>query len=92
MTQPIAIIGLGYVGVDIVICEHKGPTLLELNARPGIAIQTANLRGLRPLLVPIHKLPSVSEDVHERIEIAHANWNGESLERFLAPGEEMRRH
>ncbi|MCZ4299112.1 alpha-L-glutamate ligase-like protein [Henriciella marina] len=85
-------IGLGYVGVDIVICEHKGPTLLELNARPGIAIQTANLRGLRPLLLPIHELPSVPEDVKQRIEIAHANWNGESLERFLAPGEEMRRH
>lgn len=80
-------IGLGYVGVDIVICEHKGPTLLELNARPGIAIQTANLRGLRPLLMPIHELPSVPEDVHERIEIAKANWRGESLERFVAPGE-----
>lgn len=84
-------VGLGYVGVDIVICENKGPTLLELNARPGIAIQTANLRGLRPLLMPIHRLPSIPEDVHERIEIAHANWKGESLERFLAPGEEMKR-
>ncbi|MGB3625417.1 MAG: alpha-L-glutamate ligase-like protein [Henriciella sp.] len=80
-------IGLGYVGVDIVICEHKGPTLLELNARPGIAIQTANLRGLRPLLLPIHDLPSVPEDVHERIEIAKANWRGEPLDRFVAPGE-----
>ena len=75
-------VGLGYVGVDIVICEHKGPTLLELNARPGIAIQTANLRGLRPLLEAIHALPSVPEDVHERIEIAKANWRGESLERY----------
>jgi alpha-L-glutamate ligase-like protein len=80
-------VGLGYVGVDIVICEHKGPTLLELNARPGIAIQTANLRGLRPLLLPIHELPYVPDDVHERIEIAKANWSGESLERFIAPGE-----
>lgn len=80
-------IGLGYVGVDIVICEHKGPTLLELNARPGIAIQTANLKGLRPLLLPVHNLPSIPEDVHERIEIAKANWRGESLERFVAPGE-----
>ncbi|MEM5517505.1 alpha-L-glutamate ligase-like protein [Henriciella sp. AS95] len=81
-------IGLGYVGVDIVICEHKGPTLLELNARPGIAIQTANLRGLRPLLVPIHKMTSIPEDVHERIDIAKANWRGESLDQFIAPGEE----
>ncbi|GGB59503.1 MULTISPECIES: alpha-L-glutamate ligase-like protein [Henriciella] len=82
-------IGLGYVGVDIVICEHKGPTLLELNARPGIAIQTANLRGLRPLLMPVHKLPSVPEDVHERIEICKANWRGEPLDRFIAPGDEV---
>ena len=79
-------IGLEYVGVDIVICEHKGPTLLELNARPGIAIQTANLRGLKPLLLPVHNLPHIPEDVHERIEIAKANWRGESLERFIPPG------
>ncbi|WP_084396122.1 alpha-L-glutamate ligase-like protein [Henriciella aquimarina] len=79
-------VGLGYVGVDIVICEHKGPTLLELNARPGIAIQTANLRGLWPLLEPIHNLPDVPEDVHERIAIAKANWRGESLEPFVGPG------
>ena len=72
-------VGLGYVGVDIVVCEHKGPTLLELNARPGIAIQTANLKGLRPLLLPIHALPSVPEDVHERIEIAKANWAGDPI-------------
>lgn len=80
-------VGLGYVGVDIVICENKGPTLLELNARPGIAIQTANLRGLRPLLLPILDLPSVSDDVHERLEISKANWLGEPLDRFIAPGE-----
>tara|TARA_B100000949_G_scaffold200335_1_gene187813 strand:+ start:244 stop:372 length:129 start_codon:yes stop_codon:yes gene_type:complete len=41
--------------------------------------------------MPIHRLPSIPEDVHERIEIAHANWKGESLERFLAPGEDMKR-
>ena len=80
-------VGLGYVGVDIVICENKGPTLLELNARPGIAIQTANLRGLRPLLLPIHALKDIPDDVETRIEIAKANWKGEPLDRFFAPGE-----
>ncbi len=79
-------VGLGYVGVDIVICENKGPTLLELNARPGIAIQTANLRGLKPLLMPVHNLPTVPDDVHQRIEICKANWLGEPLDRFVAPG------
>jgi len=43
-------IGLGFVGVDIVIDARHGPLVLELNARPGLAIQLANRRGLRPLL------------------------------------------
>ena len=37
---------LGYVGVDIVLDKNKGPMVLEANARPGIAIQIANRRGL----------------------------------------------
>jgi alpha-L-glutamate ligase-like protein len=37
---------LGYVGVDIVIDKNYGPLLLELNARPGLAIQVANKEGL----------------------------------------------
>lgn len=72
-------VGLGYVGVDIVIDEEKGPTLLELNARPGIAIQTANLRGLVPLLKPIDQLETVSDDPLERVAMAKANWCGEPL-------------
>lgn len=39
--------GLGYVGVDIVIDRNRGPLLLEANARPGLAIQIANGRGLQ---------------------------------------------
>jgi alpha-L-glutamate ligase-like protein len=42
--------GLGYVGVDIVIDATRGPLLLELNARPGLAIQIANREGLLPRL------------------------------------------
>ncbi|ASP39297.1 alpha-L-glutamate ligase-like protein [Bacterioplanes sanyensis] len=42
--------GLGYLGVDLVIDEHRGPLLLELNARPGLAIQVANQTGLLPRL------------------------------------------
>ena len=38
--------GLGYVGADIVIDRDRGPTVLELNARPGLAIQLANRQGL----------------------------------------------
>ena len=48
--------GLGYVGVDLVIDEHHGPTLLELNARPGLSIQIANGAGLLPRLRRIERL------------------------------------
>lgn len=40
--------GLGYLGVDIVVDARRGPLLLELNARPGLAIQVANNEGLLP--------------------------------------------
>jgi glutathione synthase/RimK-type ligase-like ATP-grasp enzyme len=43
-------VGLGYIGVDIVVDAVQGPMLLEANARPGLAIQIANGRGLLPRL------------------------------------------
>ena len=49
-------VGLGYVGVDIVVDETQGPMLLEANARPGLAIQIANGRGLMPRLEAIDDL------------------------------------
>lgn len=42
--------GLGYLGVDVVIDASHGPLLLELNARPGLSIQVAQLEGLLPRL------------------------------------------
>jgi alpha-L-glutamate ligase-like protein len=42
--------GLGYQGVDIVIDAARGPLLLELNARPGLAIHIANKEGLQSRL------------------------------------------
>jgi alpha-L-glutamate ligase-like protein len=38
--------GLGYLGADIAIDRDRGPVFLELNARPGLSIQIANLDGL----------------------------------------------
>lgn len=49
---------LGYLGTDIVIDETQGPMLLELNARPGLAIQLANRRGLLPRLRAVESLRS----------------------------------
>ena len=48
--------GLGYMGVDLVVDAKEGPLLLELNARPGLAIQMANGRGLLPRLRQIEAL------------------------------------
>lgn len=47
--------GLGYVGADVVVDARKGPMILELNARPGLAIQIANLRGLVPRLQAVER-------------------------------------
>ncbi|MDX1754667.1 MAG: alpha-L-glutamate ligase-like protein [Marinobacter sp.] len=48
--------GLGYMGVDLVVDAAQGPLLLELNARPGLAIQMANGRGLLGRLRTIERL------------------------------------
>ncbi|HRY82544.1 MAG TPA: sugar-transfer associated ATP-grasp domain-containing protein [Candidatus Moranbacteria bacterium] len=42
--------GLGFLGADIAIDKIKGPTIIELNARPGLSIQIANLSGLKERL------------------------------------------
>lgn len=44
---------MGYLGADIVLDKNRGPLLLELNARPGLAIQIANGIGMQPRLALI---------------------------------------
>lgn len=51
-----AVTELGYFGADIVIDREKGPLLLELNARPGLAIQAANRTGLLKRLKVVEAL------------------------------------
>jgi alpha-L-glutamate ligase-like protein len=46
-------IELGYIGLDIVLDTERGPLLLEANARPGLAIQNANNRGILPRLAEV---------------------------------------
>jgi len=55
-TKTQEIIGLGFAGVDIVIDDHKGPVVLEVNARPGLKIQNANLASLRTRLERIEDM------------------------------------
>lgn len=69
--------GLGYQGIDIVLDRDQGPLLLELNARPGLAIQIANQAGLGPRLRAVererHRLGSVAERIaFARQRFAHA--------------------
>lgn len=47
--------GLGYFGADIVLDAIKGPMMLELNARPGLAIQIANCLGLKNIIKKVDK-------------------------------------
>ncbi|MEX2054694.1 MAG: sugar-transfer associated ATP-grasp domain-containing protein, partial [Candidatus Andersenbacteria bacterium] len=42
--------GLNYVGVDIAIDRDDGPMVLEVNARPGLGIQFANMAPLKSRL------------------------------------------
>lgn len=45
-----ALSGLGFLGADVSIDRDRGPVILELNARPGLSIQLANLSGLKERL------------------------------------------
>ncbi|EMP56978.1 hypothetical protein MSNKSG1_02926 [Marinobacter santoriniensis NKSG1] len=66
--------GLGYMGVDLVVDANEGPLLLELNARPGLAIQMANGQGLLPRLKTIEKLKRPHFTPQERAEFAMATF------------------
>ncbi len=59
---------MGYIGVDVVLDEVKGPLLLEINARPGLSIQIANRAGLKPRLDYV-KLLSEETPIKEKIKL-----------------------
>ncbi|MGV6806399.1 MAG: alpha-L-glutamate ligase-like protein [bacterium] len=63
--------GLGYFGADIVLDKLKGPTILELNARPGLAIQIANRIGLRHRLERVESMDTESMNSDERVALCH---------------------
>ena len=62
--------GLGYLGVDIVLDRTHGPLLLELNARPGLAIQIANRRGLLRRLQLVDAEPELPNTPQARTALA----------------------
>jgi alpha-L-glutamate ligase-like protein len=62
--------GLGYQGIDIVLDRDKGPLILELNARPGLAIQMANRAGLRLRLEKVEQYHTGLKTIAERVAFA----------------------
>lgn len=60
--------GLQYVGVDIAIDRDDGPLVLEVNARPGLDIQYANLAPLKSRLRRVEGLKMKS--IEKKIQLA----------------------
>jgi len=56
---------IGFLGIDIAIDRDKGPVILELNVRPGLAIQIANQSPLKDRLQRIKglKIKTISKGV-----------------------------
>lgn len=70
--------GLGYLGVDLVMDERFGPSLLELNARPGLSIQIANGRGLLPRLQAVEQIKHPDRmRIAEKIAFAKFRFGGQ---------------
>jgi len=73
---------LGYVGVDIVYDKAHGPMILELNARPGLEIQNANLSPLKRRLERVEGLEVLNAD--HGVRIAKALFAGRYADRVMA--------
>lgn len=72
--------GLGYLGVDLMIDRNRGPMMLEVNARPGLAIQMANGEGL------LRRLEAIVEHHRRHPHEAPAGRIAFSMKRFAARG------
>lgn len=73
--------GLGYLGVDLMIDESLGPLMIEVNARPGLAIQQANgvglLRRLEPITIQHLRNPGAGH--FEKIEFSQNRFFSKNL-------------
>lgn len=66
--QAYEMTGLGYLGADIVLDAYRGPMMLELNARPGLAIQIANGIGLEQRLKEIENSYPTNLSPEQRVD------------------------
>ena len=69
--------GLGYMGVDVVLDRTHGPQVLELNARPGLAIQVANGQGMLPRVEAVDAL--LQTEGVPTDPVWRANWAQDTL-------------
>ena len=68
--QCYELVGLGYLGVDVVLDQKLGPLVLELNARPGLSIQIANGQGIQKRLEYIDRLAEIPSSAESRANLA----------------------
>jgi len=73
-SQCYDMVELGYLGADIVLTPDQGPIVLELNARPGLGIQIANLAGLVPRLEKIRNEAPKNLLAKERVKYSMENF------------------
>jgi alpha-L-glutamate ligase-like protein len=69
-TRSYEAVPLGYFGIDVVVDEKLGPVILELNARPGLQVQLANHRGLRPILEELERRSPEELTAEKRVSVA----------------------
>jgi alpha-L-glutamate ligase-like protein len=73
---------LGFVGVDIVLDKERGPLVLELNARPGLEIQNANMLPLKKRLERVEGLEVMSAE--HGVKIAQTLFASRFADRVMA--------
>jgi alpha-L-glutamate ligase-like protein len=69
---------LGFAGIDLVLEESEGPLVLEVNARPGLAIQLANQASLRTRLDRIAHMKVTSPE--RAVELAQTLFADSALQ------------
>lgn len=84
-------IPLGYLGVDLVLDRDAGPLVLEMNARPGLAIQIANGTGIGHRLAAVDALDAPeSRPIEQRLaisrQLAQSGWRQEQAEALTPAG------
>jgi len=66
---------IGFLGIDIAIDREKGPVILELNTRPGLSIQIANMSPLDERLKRVKGLKV--KTINKGVQIAQDLFGGE---------------